>query len=151
MHNALRQFLSPIISKPLTALNFACEMMMFSFGEYRLHVQCMTRVLLYDEILFTTQDFQSWDGENQKNNDLWHFGEKFRERIIGGRVRTVDVSPLYDLKITLDNGVSMELFISNGFHHYDEESEQWVFFKHHDYSFPFISVYNKSVDIAEKQ
>ena len=149
MHDALQKSLSILTSRPLTALNFACELMMFSFGEYRLHSQCLTRVLLYDEILFTTQDFQSWDGEKQSNNDLWYFAEKFRERIIGGKVHTIDVSPLYDLRLTLDNGVSIELFTSNGFHHYGEEAEQWVFFHHHDHSFPFVTVYNKSVSITK--
>ena len=58
------------------------------------------------------------------------------------------MSPVHDVAIQLDNGVQIELFVANGFHHYGEENEQWVFFKHDDHAYPFVRVNSKSVDIA---
>ena len=68
--------------------------------------------------------------------------------IVGGTVTSVKVNALHDVTIVLDNGINIELFVKNGYHHYDDEQEQWVFFKHHDHSYPFITVCNKTVDIA---
>ena len=60
----------------------------------------------------------------------------------------MNVTPLNDVVISLDNGIRIELFVKNGYHHFDDEHEQWVFFKRHDHSYPYITVYNKTVDIA---
>lgn len=126
----------------------ACEMMMFSFGEYALQAQCLARIICKNDVLVTTSDYQSWDGEVEENNDEWYFVEQNRDRIVGGMVTSVNVNVLHDVVIILDNGIRIELFIKNGYHHFDDESEQWVFFKHHDHSYPFITVYSKTVDIA---
>ena len=64
-------------------------------------------------------------------------------------VTSVDVSPLHDVVIDLDNGIRIETFVKNGYHQFDGKSEQWVFFKVDDHSNPFITVWNKNVDIAE--
>ena len=61
-------------------------------------------------------------------------------------VTSVNVNPLHDVVIILDHGIRIELFVKNGYHHFDDE--QWVFFKRHDHSYPFITVYSKTVDIA---
>ena len=67
---------------------------------------------------------------------------------MGGMVTSVNVNALHDVVIILDNGIRIELFIKNGYYHFDDDNEQWVFFKHDDHSYPFITVYNKTVDIA---
>ena len=143
----LNEHLQIILGKQLDALNMACEMMMFSFEEFALHAQCLTRIVYDEDILVTTLDYQSWDGE-EENNDEWYFVEQNRAKIVGGTVTSVSVNALHDVAIILDNGIRIELFIKNGYHHFEDEQEQWVFFKHHDHSYPFITVYNKSVDVA---
>ena len=144
----LEEHLQTIIGKQLDALNMACEMMMFSFEKYELHSQCLTRIICKNDVLVTTLDYQSWDGEIGKNNDEWYFVEQNKDKIVGGTVTSVNVNALHDVTIVLDNSISIELFVKNSYHHFDDEQEQWVFFKHNDHSYPFITVYNKSVDIA---
>ena len=146
----LKEYLQAIVGQQLDGLNLACEMMMFSFGEYALHTQCLTRIICGNDILVTTLDYQSWDGEAEENNDEWYFVEQNRGKIVGGIVTSVNVNPLHDVMILLDNGIRIELFVGNGYHHFDDEHEQWVFFKRHDHSYPFITVYSKAVDIAAK-
>ena len=144
----LKEHLQTIVGKQLDALNLACEMMMFSFGKYELHVQCLTRIICENDILVTTLDYQSWDGEVEDNNDEWYFLEQHRAKIVGGIVTSVNVTPLHDVVIILDNGIKIELFVKNGYHHFDDAHEQWVFFSRHDHFYPFITVYSKTVDIA---
>ena len=147
-NNQLMELLKQTIGKRLDAINLACEMMMFSFEEFELHSQCLTRIICENDILVTTLDYQSWDGDVEENNDEWYFVEKNRTKIVGGTVTSVNVNALHDVTIGLDNSISIELFVKNGYHHFDNEQEQWVFFKRNDHSYPFITVYNKSVDIA---
>ena len=144
----LEEHLQTIIGKQLDALNMACEMMMFSFEKYELHSQCLTRIICKNDVLVTTLDYQSWDGEIEENNDEWYFVKQNKDKIVGGTVTSVKVNALHDVTIVLDNSISIELFVKNGYHHFDDEQEQWVFFKHNDHSYPFITVYKKSVDIA---
>ena len=144
----LQAHLQVIVGKRLDALNMACEMLMFSFEKYELHVQCLARIVAENDILVTTLDYQSWDGEAEENNDEWYFIEQNRAKIVGGMVTSININALHDVVITLDNGIIIELFIKNGYHHFEEEHEQWVFFRHNDHSCPFVTVYNKTVDIA---
>ena len=146
----LIEHLNAIVGKQLDALNMACEMMMFSFEEYALHATCLTRIICENDILVTTLDYQSWDGEAEENNDEWYFVAQNRAKIVGGTVATVNVTPLNDVQIVLDSGIKIELFIKNGYHHFNDEHEQWMFFKRHDRSHPFITVYSKTVDIAKE-
>ncbi|MGN0824475.1 MAG: hypothetical protein ACI4MB_05340 [Candidatus Coproplasma sp.] len=147
---SLNKYLNEILGKKLESLNLACEMMMFNFGEYALHASCLTRIIQEKDILVTTLDYQSWDGEVDTNNDERYFVEKYKDKIVGGIVTSVSVTPLNDVEIVMDNGVRIELFIKNGNHHFEDEQEQWAFFKVGDYSYPYITVCNKTVDIAEK-
>jgi len=135
-----------IMGKKLDGLNLACEMMMFSFEGFELHAQGFVRVIKDGEILTTTLDYQNWDGETDTNNDLWHFIGQTRESIVGGRVESVEISSVNDLLIRLDNGVRIEALIANGRNYYGEESNQWMFFRKHDYEYPFITVRSRSVD-----
>ena len=144
----LNEHLQAIVGKQLDALNMACEMMMFSFEKYKIHAQCLTRIICENDILVTTSDYQSWDGETEENNDEWYFVEQNRTKIVGGTVTSVSVNALHDVAIILSNGIKIELFIKNGHNYFEDEQEQWVFFKHHDHSYPFITVYNKTVDVA---
>lgn len=144
----LMEFLKQIIGKKLDAINLACEMMMFSFEEFELHAQCLVRIIYNNDILVTTLDYQSWDGKTEENNDEWYFVEQYRTKIVGGIVITAEITSLNDLVIILDNGIRIELFIKNGYHHFDDEAEQWVFFKRHDHSHPFVTAYSKTVNIA---
>lgn len=144
----LNKHLQTIVGTQLDALNMACEMMMFNFGKYALHAQCLTRIICGNDILVTTLDYQSWDGQVEDNNDEWYFVEQNRTKIVGGTVTSVNVNALHDVVIILDNGIKIELFVKNGYHHFDDEQEQWVFFKLRDHSYPFITVYGKTVDIA---
>ena len=61
----LNEHLQVIVGKQLVALNMACEMMMFSFEKYELHTQCLTRIISKKDVLVTTLDYQSWDGETE--------------------------------------------------------------------------------------
>ena len=146
-HAELQNHLQAIVGKQLVSINLACEMMMFSFGEYELHAQCFTRIIRNNDILVTTLDYQSWDGEISTHNDGWFFLEQFKPQITGSIV-SVDINPRYDVTIKLDSGIIIELYIKNGYQHFEEEHEQWVFFKRNDNSHPFITVYNKTVDIS---
>ncbi|MBQ4601927.1 MAG: hypothetical protein IJB24_03610 [Clostridia bacterium] len=147
-HTMLNECLQSIVGKQLDTLNLACQMMMFSFENYALHTQCLTRIICENDILVTTFDYQSWDGEEESNNDEWYFVEKYRSKIAGGIVTSVNVTHFHDVEIVMSNGVKIELFIKNGYHHFDDEHEQWTFFKRGDHSYPFITVYSKTVDIA---
>ena len=146
--NMLQEHINVIVGKKLSELNLACEMMMFGFEEYRLHAQCLTRIICEDDILVTTMDYQNWDGEVDTNNDEWYFVEQYKDKITGGTVISVRVSSLYDVTIALDNGITIEFINQNGYHHFNEEPEQWRFFNLEDESYPHITVYSKGVDIV---
>ncbi len=125
----IKNSVSEIENCILKSFNLACEMMVFNFGECIIHSMCLTRIIKNNDILFTTLDYQNWDGEESKNNDEWYFKEIYCNEIVGGRVLSVEISPLNDLKIVMDNGISIEMYVSNGYNHYDDESEQWRLIK----------------------
>ena len=150
--------LSEIIGCKLIGFSLACEMMMFDFDKYAIHSQCLTRVVKNGDILFTTHDYQSWDGNIDTNNDLWFFKDKYCNDIIGGSVLEAELLTVNDLKIVMDNGITIELFISNGYHHYDDENEQWRLIKKYPeyisshsrkgFSLYHIVVNNKSIEVT---
>ena len=145
----LKKYLQVIVGKRLDSLSLACEMMMFNFGEYALHAECLTRIIYEDDILVTTLDYQIWDGKVEENNDEWYFVKQYKSKIVGGVVISVEINSVHDVVIVLDNGIRIELFIRNGHNHFDDECLQWSFFKVHERSYPFVAVYNKKVDIAK--
>ena len=144
----LNEQLQIIVGKRLDDLHLVCELMSFSFEEYAFHALGLTRIIHENDILVTTIDYLNWDEETDTNNDEWYFVEQYRNKIIGGTVISANVSPLHDVVIILDNGIRIETYIKNGYHHYDDECEQWCLFKVDDHSHPFITVCNKTVDIA---
>lgn len=124
----LQNMLDNIVGLRLTDIKHACEMLIFHFGEYAIHAQCLTRILKDDDILLTTADYQSWDGESNTNNDEYYNLDKYKSSIEGGTVVSAEVNKLFDLFITLDNNVIIQIIIQNGYSHYDEEKEQYRFF-----------------------
>lgn len=154
----LKNILSEIIGCKLVGFSLACEMMMFDFEKYVIHSQCLTRIIKKGNILFTTLDYQNWDGKDDTNNDLWFFKDKYCNEIKGGGVLSVELLPINDLKIILDNGITIEFFISNGYHHYDEENEQWRLIKkdpdytpsnnEKGFSLFHVVVNNKSIEVT---
>ena len=107
----------------------ACEMLMFRFAQYSLHAQCPTRIVGKGDILLTTLDYQSWDEKTDSNNDEWYNLERYKPDIVGGKVSSVKINPLFDLTIELDNDVIIQCFVGNGYAHYGEEREQYRFFE----------------------
>ena len=89
-------------------------MMMFSFEDYAFHALGLTRIIQDNDILVTTLDYLNWDRENDENNDESYFVKKHRDKIEGGVVISVSVTPLYDVEIVMDNGIKIELFVKNG-------------------------------------
>ncbi|MBR2974819.1 MAG: hypothetical protein IKC47_03660 [Clostridia bacterium] len=146
----LQNLLNIIVGKKLNHLKPIFEVMSFGFGEYALHTLGLTRIIKDNDILVTTLDYQNWDGEEAFNNDEHYFIKKFNDQIVGGVVTSIKVSPLYDLKIEMDNGVRVEVYVQNGHHHFDRDNNQWLFFKVDEEgdNAPFVSVYNKTVDIT---
>lgn len=154
----LKNCLTEIIGCKLVYFSLVCEMMLFDFEKYEIHSQCLTRIIKNGDILFTTLDYQNWDEKDDTNNDLWFFKDKYCNEIIGGVVLSVKLLPINDLIIVLDNGITIEFFISNGYHHYNEEKEQWRLMKiNPDYSQSndeeFFSLFhvvvnNKSIEVT---
>lgn len=143
----LQRRMDVIRGKRLEKLGLACEMMTFEFEGYALHAQGLTRIIKDNDILVATGDYQSWDGECSKNNDEWYFVEKYRDQIVGGKALAVEVSRFHDVRIELDNGVVIEVFVSNGYSHFGEEKEQWRFFEKGKTDLPHLVVYGKSVEM----
>ncbi len=156
MNNSeFESIITKIIGLKLTGVHLACEMMLFNFEQYAIHSQCLTRIVKNDDILVTTLDYQSWDGECNENNDEWFNLDKFKSEIEGGKVLAIKLSPLKDLTITLDNDITIEAFIQNSYSHYDDEHEQYRFFEAEEdnetdeqkESRPHYVVYSKHIDL----
>ena len=92
---------------------------MLDFGKDAIHCQALTRISKNDDILFTTFDYQTWDQKESENNDEYYFFEKYKDEIVNGVVTEIKVSNTNDLIIEFDNGVKIEVFIANGYNHYE--------------------------------
>lgn len=131
MNNSeFENIITKIVGLKLTRITLICEMMVFNFEHYSLHSQCLTRIIKNNDILVTTLDYQSWDEECNENNDEWFNLDKFKSEIEGGKVLDIKLSLLKDLIITLDNGITIEIFVQNSYAHYDDEHEQYRFFEY---------------------
>ena len=134
--------------------HFCCEADILDFGfsgGFVLHAMGCSRVVQDNDILVTTIDYLSWDEKESTNNDEWYNMSRLRDRVIGGTAVSVLVSPLNDLKVRLDNGVTIECLIANAYPHFsDGEIEQWVLFEYTKvFSGRFLTVYNKEVDFSD--
>lgn len=114
-----------LIGCKLQSIFCACEMLMFDFGPIRLHAQGFTRLLRDGELLTTTLDFQSWDGEDEKHNDEWSVVDSIRDDIMQCEVLDVLLSSCNDLLLYLSNGFQIECLIANGAPQYEDEQEQY--------------------------
>lgn len=139
-----------LIGQTLSDLGAYYEILILRFGEYEIHASCFTRIVHNCDILLTTQDYQSWDEKDHRHNDMYLNIAKHGSALIGQSVRSVEVSPVNDLFIILDNGVKIEIFNSEGDHRLSDEREQWFFFKPKDKTYPYLSVSSKSVEFTVK-
>lgn len=144
-----------LVGLRLTDVHLVCEMMVFHFEQYAIHAQCLTRIIKNNNILVTTLDYQSWDGEVSENNDEWFNLNKFKHEIEGGKVLAVKLSPLNDLIISMDNDIIIEIYIQNSYAHFDDEQEQYRFFligpddetEEQSKLRPHYTVYNKHIEL----
>ena len=123
-------------------------MIVLDFGRVGIHCQCLTRIIKGMDILFTTQDYQSWDEKEDTNNDEWYFCNKYKAIIEGGVVEEININNMNDLFIKLDNGVCIEVYVSNGYYHYEEEQEQWRLLVDGEKSYHMV-VYNKHIEFID--
>lgn len=147
MDKNIVQFVHSLVGKKLVHFCCEAEILDFSFESMVLHGMGFTRVIKNNDILVTTLDYQSWDGVVSTNNDEWYNVKKYNSEIVGGTVTSVEISPWNDLRVELDNGVTIECLIANAYPHFEKEFEQWVLFDGtKDESGAFLSVCNKTVD-----
>ena len=116
-----------LVGQTMSDLGAHYEILILRFGEYEIHVSCFARIIHSGKILLTTQDYQSWDQKDHKHNDMYLNIAKYGETLIGQKVRSVEVSPINDLFIVLDNDTRIEIYNSEASHQLSEESEQWFF------------------------
>lgn len=145
MDQKLKEFIDLWIGKQLESVHCACEILDFGFtGDLVLQGLGLTRVFVDGDLVITTIDYQSWDQKDSKNNDEWYNKDKYKDRIIGGKVTNIKINKYKDLLVELDNGVRIECLIANAYPHYEEECEQWLLFEHtEDHSGRFLTAYNK--------
>lgn len=144
------EFVNSLVGRKLVSLCCEAEILDFNFEPLILHGMGCSRIIKNNDILVTTLDYQSWDGVDSTHNDEWVNMERFRSEIVGGTVTSVAISPYHDLRIYLDNGVTIECLIVNAYPNYGETLEQWVLFEagkgQRGQSGSFLTVYNKTVD-----
>jgi len=129
-----------LVGKELEDIRFHQEILMLRFEEFDLHISGFARIISGSEILSTTLDYHSWDEQDHKHNDMYRNVSRYGERIIGGKVRSVELSPVKDLMIDMDNGIRIEVYNSNGGLFFSGEREQWYLFKPEDEEFPAVWV-----------
>ena len=135
-----------LIGQVMTDLGAHYEILILRFGEYEVHVTCFARILHDGKILLTTQDYQSWDEKDHKHNDMYLNIAKHGATLIGQTVRSVEVSKVNDLFITLTNDVKIEILSSNGSLQLSDKNEQWFFYKPKDKTYPYLSVTNNGIE-----
>lgn len=150
MKQEVKEFVNSLIGRKLVSICCEAEILDFNFGPLVLHGMGCTRVIKNDDILITTLDYQFWDGVDSAHNDEWFHVERLRGEIIGGAVTSVEISPWHDLRVYLDNGVTIECLIANAYPHYAEALEQWVLFEagkdRCGHPGKFLTICNKTVD-----
>lgn len=148
MVEKLHNYLDQLVGIKLKDIKLACQMIILDFGNIGIHCQQFTRVSKNDDILFTTLDYQSWDEKVDTNNDEKYFFDKYRNEIIGGGVERIIYNKFNDLTIIFDNGVVIEIFVSNGYNHFVDEIEHWrLLIDTSDDDSKHIVIYNKKVEM----
>ena len=72
-----------LVGQVMTDLGAHYEILILRFGEYEIHVSCFARILHNGKILLTTQDYQSWDENDHKHNDMYLNIAKHGATLIG--------------------------------------------------------------------
>ena len=148
MVEKLHNYLDQLVGIKLKDIKLACQMIILDFGNIGIHCQQFTRVSKNDDILFTTLDYQSWDEKVDTNNDEKYFFDKYRNEIIGGGVARIIYNKFNDVTIIFDNGVVIEIFVSNGYNHFVDEIENWrLLIDTSDDDSKHIVIYNKKVEM----
>lgn len=144
----IKDFINLLVGREIEYVCCEAEILDIGFRNLILHGMGCTRVIQENDILITTVDYLSWDGTVSTNNDEWFNVERFRDRLLGRKVLSVSMNAVHDLKINLDQEITVECLIANAYPHYcDRETEQWVLFEHtEDRSGRFLTVYNKEID-----
>ena len=140
-----------LVGQTLGDLGAHYEILILRFGEYEIHISCFARIIHDGKILLTTQDYQSWDEKDHKENDMYLNIAKYGETLIGQKVRSVEVSPINDLFIVLDNDTRIEIYNSEASHQLSEESDQWFFYKPKDKTYPYWSLTNNRVQTESNE
>ena len=140
-----------LVGQVMTDLGAHYEILILRFGEYEIHVSCFARIIHDGKILLATQDYQSWDEKDHKQNEMYLNIAKYGETLIGQKVRSVEVSPINDLFIVLDNDTRIEIYNSEASHQLSEESEQWFFYKPKDKTYPYWCVTNNGVETESNE
>ena len=152
MNNSIeiQSFLQQLKGKRLVSFGCEADILEFIFeGDFVLHAMGFSRVISGNDILVTTQDYQSWDEIESTHNDEWVNAAAFREKIVGGLVLSALINEVHDLKIMLDNGIVVECMVANSYPHYSDENEQWLLFEHtNDHSGKFLTAYNKQIELT---
>jgi len=144
------QIIKLVIGSKLNSIHLVCQMIALDFGTIGIHCQCLTRIRKETDILFTTQDYQSWDRKKDTNNDEWYFLNKYKSIIEGGVVVDIIINGMNDLFIKLDNGIYIEIYVSNGYYHYEEEQEQWRLLIDIENLVAQMVVYNKHIEYIDE-
>lgn len=135
-----------MVGKTLDNVNLAGEMMMFTFEDVSIHSQCFSRIMQKERVLLTTFDYQNWDGVTSTNNDEWYNLSQYKGIIINNKVIKTELADTNDVFICLENGIHIQIFISNGAPHYGEDCEQWRIFENNNKAAPHIVIYSESVE-----
>ena len=148
-NNDFQAFLYQLNGRRLVSFGCEADILEFIFeGNFVLHAMGFSRVIIGNDILVTTHDYQSWDELDSTHNDEWVNAAAFREKIVGGLVLSVLINEVHDLKITLDNGIVVECMVANSYPHHSDEKEQWLLFEHtRDHSGKFLTAYNKTIEL----
>lgn len=144
-----KSFIKRLVGKKLDDIVCQADILEFDFADTNLvlHAMGLTRVIKNGDILITSFDYRSWDGEKNENNDMDLNLAKYKYEIIGRKVISVTVNSVNDLTVYLENEAVIECIVANAYPHYEDEREQWVLFEHEgDGSGSFLTVYNKDVD-----
>ncbi len=150
-HRTIQEILDTLLGQKLIYITCEADILDIGFEKKILHVSSLGRIVKNNRILLTTFDYQSWDEIESTNNDEWYNVEKHRQEIVGGIVVSVKISECGDLFISLNNGIEIEVFVSEAEHHYGCQEEQWVLFdnKEEKSSIYFLTQYNDGIEYTK--
>lgn len=75
-----------LVGQTMSDLGAYYGILILRFGEYEIHVSCFARIIYNNEILLSTQDYQSWDEKDHKHNDMYLNIAKHGATLIGQTV-----------------------------------------------------------------